>query len=304
MQLVDSGCAPLMGDVLLPPDVARVMIAVKASPEIGRTHGETVCVAGVRLNGDRLEWIRLFPVSWKWFWGKEHPKYQVIDVEVVKHNRDQRPESFRPRLETAVVERAKSTAAQRAEVLNALPQMSMCDLVAAKGWGRPSLGLVVPREVKAVTWERQDETAQRKRMNLSAQGSLLDPGAPRLHLPEYAFRLEYVCMAPACRGHRQSIVDWEISEAERTWPKRYPDDFLERIETKWLELLDPERQPGLFVGNQQQAPQGFLVLGICRDVTPAQPTRVGPNPEEPRLPASDGTRTDQPRNTAGQLFEI
>lgn len=288
----------------LEPHTARVLITVKASPEIGRTHGETVCVAGIRLDGDRPRWIRLFPVSWKWFWGKEHPKYQVIDIEVSKHDRDQRPESYRPRLETAVVVREKSTPAQRRDALNALPQLQMCDLVAAKGWGRPSLGLVVPRQINAITSDRQNEAAQRKRMNLSAQGSLLDQGAPRLHLPQYLFRVDYLCMDPGCGGHRQTIVDWEISEAERKWPEMYPDDFIERIKAKWLGLLDPSRKPALFVGNQHQAPQGFLVLGIGRDVTPVAPTRVGHDGAAPPPLANDGTGTGPPRNTEARLFEI
>lgn len=78
-------------------DRATVLITVKASPEIGRAHGETVCVAGVRLDGGMPEWIRLFPVPWQWFWGGEHPKYQLLEIDVVKHDKDQRPGRFGPR---------------------------------------------------------------------------------------------------------------------------------------------------------------------------------------------------------------
>src|SRR4051794_1133840 len=63
-----------------PTERLQVLITVKASPEIGRTHGETVCVAGIRLDGDERRWIRLFPVHWQWFWGRQHPKYQVVDI--------------------------------------------------------------------------------------------------------------------------------------------------------------------------------------------------------------------------------
>jgi hypothetical protein len=132
---------------------STVLITVKASPEIGRTHGETVCVAGIRVDQDTPRWIRLFPVPWQWFWGREHPKYQLIEVDVTKHEKDQRPESHRPRLDTTTVIRQKSSNAQRSDVLNKLPQFAMCDLVAAKGWTRPSLGLVVPREVTGFDWE-------------------------------------------------------------------------------------------------------------------------------------------------------
>ncbi|MGH9187519.1 MAG: hypothetical protein ACRD0U_17165 [Acidimicrobiales bacterium] len=129
-----------------PTDRAQVLITVKASPEIGRTHGETVCVAGISLDGDQRRWIRLFPVQWQWFWGKQHPKYQVLDIDVVNHERDQRPESHRPVLDTATVVDQLPSGPRRARILNELPQPTMCELVAAKGWSRTSLALVVPRE--------------------------------------------------------------------------------------------------------------------------------------------------------------
>ena len=283
---------------------ATVLVTVKASPEIGRTHGETVCVAGIRVDEGQARWIRLFPVPWQWFWGGEHPKYQLIEVDVLKHSKDQRPESYRPSLETATVLRGGSTQKQRSEVLNRLPQLSMCDLIAAKGWGRPSLGLVVPREITGFRHEdHTGDTAHIGKMNLAAQGSLLAQDAPKLEFSPFAFKLAYRCQSPGCRGHQQSIVDWEISEAWRRWRSDYPDDYLDRIEQKWLELVHPDRNPAFFVGNQHQAPQGFLILGIARDVTPVEPTPVGPGPGDTAPRSSDGTSTDPPRSTEGRLFD-
>jgi hypothetical protein len=282
-----------------------VLITVKASPEIGRTHGETVCVAGIRVDQDTPRWIRLFPVPWQWFWGGEHPKYQLIEVDVTKHEQDQRPESHRPRLDTTTVIRQKSSNAQRSDVLNKLPQFAMCDLVAAKGWTRPSLGLVVPREVTGFDWENHTgEVGHTAKMNLAAQGSLLAQDAPKLAFSPYAFKLSYRCASPTCRGHRQTIVDWEISEAWRNWRRDYPADFLERIEKKWLGLVRPERRPAFFVGNQHQAPQGFLILGIARDITPVAPTPVDPGASGAQPRSSGDTSTAQPRSTEGRLFDL
>ena len=284
---------------------ATVLITVKASPEIGRTHGETVCVAGIRLDGDVYRWIRLFPVQWQWFWQGEHPKYQVIELEIDKHDKDQRPESYRPRLDTTAVLDQLPAGKRRAEVLNRLPQYRMCDLVAAKGWARPSLGLVVPREITGFTREdHTGDTAHAAKMNRAAQGSLLAQGAPKLEFSPFTFKLAYRCQSASCRGHEQSIVDWEISEAWRNWRRSYPTNYLDRIEEKWLSLVDPARLPALYVGNQHQAPQGFLVLGIARDVTPVEPTPVGPGPGDTAPRSSDGRSTDPPRSTEGRLFDL
>lgn len=282
-----------------------VMITVKASPEIGRTHGETVCVAGVWLDGGAPRWIRLFPVQWQWFWRDAHPKYQVVEVDVVKHERDQRPESHRPVLETATVVRATSTSAERRAVLDQLPQLTMCDLVAAKGWSRPSLGLVVPREIVGFDWvDHRADASHVAKMQRAAQGSLFGAGAPKLEFSPFAFRLEYICLAEGCRGHRQTIVDWEISEAWRRWRDSYPGDYLERIRDKWLGLVAESRQPGLFVGNQQQAPQGFLVLGIARDVRRREPSRLE-RAVEGAPPRSNGDSSEDPlQSTTGRLFDL
>ncbi len=284
---------------------ATVLLTVKASPEIGRTHGETVCVAGIRLDGDEYRWIRLFPVQWHWFWKGEHPKYQVIELEIDKHYKDQRPESYRPRLDTTAVLDQLPAGKRRAEVLNRLPQYTMCELVAAKGWTRPSLGLVVPSEITGfVREDHTGDTAHTAKMNRAAQGSLLAQGAPNLEFSPFTFKLAYRCHSASCRGHEPSIVDWEISEAWRNWRRSYPTDYLDRIEEKWLSLVDPARLPALYVGNQHQAPQGFLVLGIARDVTPVEPTPVGPGPGDTAPRSSDGRSTDPPRSTEGRLFDL
>ncbi len=282
-----------------------MLITVKASPEIGRTHGETVCVAGVRLDQGEPSWIRLFPVPWQWFWRKEHPKYQVVDVDVVKHDRDQRPESYRPLLDSAEIFREKSTSKQRTEELNRLRQYSMCDLVAAKGWSRPSLGLVIPRKVTGFGWEdHTGEAGHAMKMNWAAQGSLLAQDAPKLQFSPFAFKLSYLCMTPTCRGHQQSIADWEISEAWRKWRHDYPADYLDRIKEKWLSLVQQEKYPAFFVGNQHQAPQGFLILGIVRGITRTEPSPVDPGASGGPLQSSDDTSTDQPRSTEGRLFDL
>lgn len=283
----------------------EVLITVKASPEIGRTHGETVCVAGIRTDLATPQWIRLFPVQWKWFWGKQHPKYQVLSIEVACHAKDKRPESHRPDLDSAEVIRQLGLGEPRSTILNRLPQPTMCGLLSQKGWARTSLAMVVPSEVLEVTCEDNtgDESHESK-MRMAAQGSLFAQNAPTLELCPYTFRYRYRCLAPECSGHHQSIADWEISEAWRRWKVDYPSDFLERIRDKWMALVAPDRHPAFFVGNQHQAPQGFMVLGVARDVTPREPPVGDQNQPGGQSPSSDDTREAPPQNTSPRLFEI
>jgi hypothetical protein len=41
---------------------SEAIIFVKASPQVGKRHGETVCCAGVN---DKGEWVRLYPINFR-----------------------------------------------------------------------------------------------------------------------------------------------------------------------------------------------------------------------------------------------
>jgi hypothetical protein len=47
-------------------------------------------------------WIRLFPVRWQELTGSKFRKYNVVELDVSKHDKDPRPDSYRP-----VVDRAR-----------------------------------------------------------------------------------------------------------------------------------------------------------------------------------------------------
>lgn len=85
-------------------ETARVMITVKTYPNPSDTYGETVCVAGVRIDRNRPEWIRLYPVKFRNAdFDSQFKKYDVIDINGTYHQgRDNRPESFRPRQDEMV----------------------------------------------------------------------------------------------------------------------------------------------------------------------------------------------------------
>lgn len=71
-------------DKPLGPARHRVLIAVKAAPNPSATHGETVCVAGVRL-GDLgpAGWIRLYPINFRYLSSptEKFKKYDIVRVD-------------------------------------------------------------------------------------------------------------------------------------------------------------------------------------------------------------------------------
>jgi len=72
----------------------KVLVTVKTYPLPSESYGECVCTAGVREDGS---FIRLYPIDYRMRpYGQWYDKYQWIELEVEKNERDPRPESFRP----------------------------------------------------------------------------------------------------------------------------------------------------------------------------------------------------------------
>ena len=72
----------------------RVLVLVKASPVLTSRLEETMCVAGMRLDSDRA-WVRLHPVPFRDLGDdSKFAKHQTVNVEVIRHGPDRRPESW------------------------------------------------------------------------------------------------------------------------------------------------------------------------------------------------------------------
>jgi hypothetical protein len=78
-----------------------LLINVKAYPAISQKYGEVVCVAGIRTDTPQPEWVRLYPVAFRDLpFASRFKKYQHVDLEATKHGGDNRPETYRPNLDT------------------------------------------------------------------------------------------------------------------------------------------------------------------------------------------------------------
>src|SRR5260370_12718002 len=72
---------------------SEAIILVKASPQVGKRHGETVCCAGIN---DQGAWVRLYPVSFRTLnQASQFRRWDRIRFRWKKPQDDQRPESLR-----------------------------------------------------------------------------------------------------------------------------------------------------------------------------------------------------------------
>src|SRR4051795_1862707 len=78
------------GDI---PVQMRVLITVKAAPNPSETYGETVCVAGLRLDPEAPGWVRLYPINYRELeTNQKFKKYDIVSLQAKPNRSDPRPE--------------------------------------------------------------------------------------------------------------------------------------------------------------------------------------------------------------------
>lgn len=145
--------------------IIDVLVLVKAAPVMTSALEETMCVAGVRTDGGRREWVRLHPVPFRDLADDEaFSKYQTVRVSVIPHRTDRRPETWTPLHGSILPSDAIGPQhgwAVRRPFVEALGEQPMCELVqrnrAGSGLGVPSLAVVRPVEPPTLRITRRDE---------------------------------------------------------------------------------------------------------------------------------------------------
>ena len=234
-----------------------------------------MCVAAMRL-GPEPEWIRLHPVPFRDLDdNSKFRKYQELTVRVVRSRTDRRPESWVPLEGSLQLGQTLGTehgwSARRLRVAS-LGELTMCDLIernrSGSGPDTPSLAVVRAAEPPELLIGLRDaeqlDRWRRRAIDIASRPSLFeDPTQerPSFEVVPWRFRYAYRCLAPGCRGHRQTIVDWEAVALWRhvrnraNWEDLMSQKFVD-------ELWSPDRDTAFFVGNMEQRPWNFLILGV------------------------------------------
>lgn len=256
---------------------AEVLVMVKTYPAPSAKHGETVCVAGVRLDGVRPMFVRLYPISFRALEDtSKFKKYEVLRLPVKPRGTyDPRPESYIPDVDAIehleAIDTKRNWAKRKELVDPVLGGVTMCELIrlndaSTMADATQSLALVKPARIKKIKVEpgKPWKPNQLEKVRSFSQADLMNPdGYPELQPVPYQLLIEYSCEDADCGGHRQHLIDWELGVMGLTWPRRYGSKTAEVIEGKYLEILDlAQKDLYLFVGNQHQRRKTFSVCGI------------------------------------------
>lgn len=256
----------------VPPPSERVLILVKATPQPSRQYGDTVCVAGVDINGDTARWVRLYPVPFRYMEGeRQFSKYDVVSVRTRDAAGDKRPESRK--IDAATIEIVQHIDGwhRRTSWVEPLTGPSMCEMLAATraDINARSLGAIRPAEAIRLEFTPHPGWTAGELHRFEEyrrQGDLFNETPPQLlDAPRWIVHLVYRCQDPACDQHRQRIIDWELTALQARYRRRGEDELKAAVTRNFLEIpFAADRSPMIFVGNQEDVRRrsAFTVLGL------------------------------------------
>lgn len=235
----------------------EAIVIIKAAPQVGQRHGETVCCAGLDLYG---HWLRLYPVSFRLLEDRQKfSRWDRIKFKWRRPNDDPRPESRR--VDQNSIEIASEL--KPAERERFLAKSIVTSLQRERDAGR-SLALLKPEILEFVAEKKSDADLREetKRFDaLRAQGDLFSkqvtPYSPCPYHFKYRYRTEDGDRFGTCQ-------DWEIEATYFNWSNRYG-------ETKALEDLRrvfgeeyPKKGMLLAMGTHSLYPDTWLINGVIR----------------------------------------
>lgn len=254
------------------PDELEVLVTVKAAPNPSAKSGETVCVAGLALSKNRMasQWVRLYPINFRFLeQDQRFKKYDIIRVRATPANGDSRVESWRPDMSTMTVVDHLDPWTRRRALLDPAGSDTMCRLnrenqaapVAA------SLGLVPVRELTELRVTPHRGWTAEEQAKIAAYVSQLDlfndSDKSPLEAPRFEGHYRWKCFDSHCRGHEQSIIDWEFVALQRRLSSASDAEVRAAIQAKFVDMMfQAARRPAFFVGNQAKRHHVFHVLGV------------------------------------------
>lgn len=243
----------------------KVLVTVKTYPTPAKKGVEVSCTGGITGDG---RWIRLFPMPFRFLKGeKQFKKYQWIGVAVTKAS-DPRPDSYIADLDSIKILGDPLPTFHgwqaRKDVVLPLLAPSLCHLVRTRKETGTTLGIFKPKEIGELIIQPEElPTWTEQELTILSQESMFDRKPFKLleKIP-YKFIYSFTCDDHDCRGHRISVVDWEVGQAYRSWRQGYGNQweqpFRQRFETEMIHKYDTH----FYVGTLRAHPDRWIIVGL------------------------------------------
>ncbi|MFV2021986.1 MULTISPECIES: hypothetical protein [unclassified Micromonospora] len=272
-----TGQQPPPKPVLTRPATLRLLITVKAAPNPSARYGETVCVGALGLDAPWTGWIRLYPVHFRELADdSKFRKYDIVHLDALPARQDQRRESWKPIVDTITTERHLANWQPRRNLLDPLIEDSMCQLnkQARDDPRARSIALVRAADISDLQVKRRDGWSPEDRRKIAGylnQLDLLEPSQRSpLEAPRFTGTYRFRCADRQCRGHQQTLWDWEFVALQRRLTQLTDAEAADQLRHKFLtQLCAADRDVAFYVGNQAARPQSFSIGGVY---APKRPT--------------------------------
>jgi len=236
----------------------EAIVIVKAAPQLGQKHGETVCCAGIDLQGN---WLRLYPVAFRTLdEGQKFGRWDRIRFRWRLPNDDPRPESRRvDQASICIVGELRRSERERflaARIVTGLKRERDAER---------SLALLKARIIRFSHEQKTDEELAQERTrfaDLHAQSDLFNtkPLIPYLPCP-FRFQYRYEIDDGVRNGTCQ---DWEIEATFYKWRRAYGEQrALAEMQRVFGEEY-PAKGMLMAMGTHSLYPDTWLINGIIR----------------------------------------
>lgn len=238
---------------------------MKARPSPSKKYRETVCTVGITEQG---KLIRLYPVDFRYMdFSKWYSKYQWIEAEIEKNEKDNRIDSYRPKVDSICPIGKKLPTEdwkERKEFVLPLVSKSWEEIQNNYRKKKISLGIFKPKVIKFIM-EKGDEFWQEKHQKVLGQKVLIGKQTKQLDKIPYKFSYKFTCNDRECKGHKLRIIDWEIDELYRKLKNDYQysmDVILEKMRQKWEAQMWSDKRDSYLIVGAQHLYGTPIVLGV------------------------------------------
>jgi hypothetical protein len=246
-------------------ETKKALIVVRTYPTPAKSGVEVSCTAAIT---DKNEWLRLFPVPWRYLPADQRfRKYEWVELSLTKATKDSRPESYKLKQDGikigSYVGPGKDWKARKEFILPLRAHCLCCLMRQREENGFPTLGIIKPKKIEALLVTPDTPNWTPSQLGILRQGHLF-ADKPKQELEKIPFKFQYKfwCDDATCNSHTMICTDWEIGESWRKWHKTYGNrweaKFRQRYEKEMIEKFDTH----FYVGTIHQYPSTWIIVGL------------------------------------------
>ena len=244
----------------------EAVILVKALPQVGEKHGETVCVAAI---DSYRNWVRLYPIAFRQLedhqkfgrWDRVKYKWRLPEV-----HRDNRVESRNVNQQSIEVT-GKLRKESRASFLEPIIVYSTKK---ERSEGR-SLCLIEPQDAEFFVRSRSPEVMRQREAEYAKLMKMPDLFAAKELIPLQPAPYEFGYRYRDDDGRHECLChDWEIEQTYLNWSRKYGEkDALDKLKQEFGGRF-PEEGMLFAMGTHSRYPDVWMIIGVIKVSRPPQ----------------------------------